>query len=371
MNTTKYIYIFIGLLFLGSCESNNIGDEQETLKQLWNYEYPGEPEGLSLAQLAPEPIREDYIIISPDRFYSCLDQKTGKLIWKKQLPDNAWVSKNELLHDGSLVFSKLHKQNKIQALDIEDGTLLWEQTNISGDFFDYVNDALNNSQLYLAGDDSVIYQYSKSGQYRRELKLQHFARSILHTNGILYISQAWRPEGSEHAAGRIVAYDSETFEKQWEYETSQGGFYYGPLIYRDGRIYAGTTSGPSTFVALNATSGDVIWKKDGQVAYKYIVENDTVYINESLGLVALDARNGQELWSYQFTGDGQDNIAYLNGYLYHSHGSALYILDANNGEIVYTEPRSPDGSPFGLVAAADGQVFAQSDYHLYAYEAWK
>ena len=373
MNSTNiYICITIGFLFLNACSFSDSGEQQDSFNLLWEYEYTGEVEGLSLVQLPPELIGTDFVVISPDRILSCLNQKNGDLLWQAPLPDNAWVSNGHLLNDGLNLYTKIHRKNKIQARNVVSGKLAWEQINLSGKFFDYANDALDSQNIYLSGDDSVAYIYSKAGDYQAEVRLQHYARSILYNIGTLYISQAWRPENSDHAAGRIVAYDSETFEKRWEFETDKGGFYYASLIYDNGRIYAGTTSGPSIFVVLDATSGDIIWERKEQVAYKYIVENDTVYINNSLELVALDAITGEELWRTDFgVGDATDNIAYLDGYLYHSHGTALYILDAANGKIVHKEVAPPDGTFFVNVAADNGRVFVMSNYHLYAYEAWR
>jgi len=108
------------------------------------------------------------------------------------------------------------------------------------------------------------------------------------------------------------------------------------------------------------------------ITYRFLVRNDTVFINNGLELVALDAPTGNELWRTDFgVGDATDNIAYVDGYLYHSHGTALYILDAVTGEIVHKEAAPPDGTFFVNVAAANGRVFVMSNYHLYAYEAWK
>jgi outer membrane protein assembly factor BamB len=366
-----FVFIVLSLSILSSCGSINSDEEKKEFNQIWSYKYDGDPVGLSLASLGATIINNQHIIISPDRRITSLNFKTGEVNWQQDVPQQVAINNDQLLYDENFLYVKLDQTNQVVSYDIASGKIRWNKKGETGDFFDYVNDGLSENQLYLAGDDSVIYQYSKSGEYQRELKLQHYARSILYNNGTLYVSQAWRPDGSEHAAGRIVAYDAETFEKRWEYETDKGGFYYAPMIYQNGRIYAGTTSGPSVFVTLDAATGEIIWEREGQVAYEYILENDTVYVNESLGLVALDARNGQELWSYQFTGDGQNNIAYQNSCLYHSHSSALFILDAATGEVVHREPVAPDGTPFGNVAAANGKVFAQSDYHLYAYEAWQ
>ena len=139
-------------------------------------------------------------------------------------------------------------------------------------------------------------------------------------------------------------------------------------------IYAGVTDGPGEFVALNANNGEVIWKTPGIIGQSYTLTDSMVLVNDGISLLALDKFTGKELWTTGLAfggGHGQDNIAYLNGYVYHVHGSSLWILDGQTGEIVHQEPQSPDGSPFGLLAVGDGKVFVQSDYALYAYTLWR
>ena len=79
------------------------------------------------------------------------------------------------------------------------------------------------------------------------------------------------------------------------------------------------------------------------------------------------------MWQTSFRGRGfaQSNIAYLDGYVYHSHSGALHVLEAITGEIVHKISISPDGSQFYNLSAGYGKVFVQSDYALYAYKAWE
>ena len=374
---TKIVYYFLicvtsvgGVGCVSDHNSNSTGND---FTLLWEYEYAGQPEGLSLVQLKPEIIRSNHIVISPDRLLTCLNPKNGKVSWQDSLPDNAWVSNKALLYDSINIYTKIHKQNKIQARSISTGSLIWEQINPYGGFFDFVNDAIDETSIYLTGDDPTVYIYTKEGQYQEQVKLEHKGRSLLRNNDNLYISQAWRPENSEYSAGSIIAYDTEKVQKLWEYQTDKGGFYDAPIIIQNDILFGGTTEGPGLFIALDKYTGEPLWQKE-LVTWKFVMSDsgDTIFINNSLELVTLDSNTGKELWRTDFgVGDATDNIAYLNGYLYHSHGTALYILDAATGEIVHKEVAPPDGSFFVNVAAANGRVFAMSNYHLYAYDAWK
>ena len=370
MRTYSFFMLVVLFMAAASCSSNT-NNPEEPFRLLWEFAYQGVPEGLSLVTLAPEIIGNNYIAISPDRRLTNLDPKTGEVLWSNELPENAWITTNNLLHDSDTFYIKIDQTSKIVGWDILTGTKKWEGALPSGTFFDFRHDALDSQNLYLTGNQLSFFVFRKNGEFLLEKKMDKNPRALISDGTNIYVSQAWRPEGSESSYGRIVSYNSDSMDEEWSYTTQKGGFYTASMQLVDNVLYSGTVSGNGTFISLNANTGKRIWAKD-LITYRFLVENDTIYVNNSLNIVALDSNTGKELWRTDFgVGDASDNIAYLNGYLYHSHGSALFILDAATGEVVHREPVAPDGTPFGNVAAANGRVFAQSDYHLYAYEAWK
>lgn len=72
---------------------------------------------------------------------------------------------------------------------------------------------------------------------------------------------------------------------------------------------------------------------------------------------------GAKIWR----GHGEQNIVYLNGYVYHIHSGSMWILEADTGEIVHREATMSGY----LVTAGDDKIFVQGDYSLRAYTAWK
>jgi hypothetical protein len=63
-------------------------------------------------------------------------------------------------------------------------------------------------------------------------------------------------------------------------------------------------------------------------------------------------------------------LAYLDGYVYHPHGQAMRVVNAETGDVVHIEA-PPDGSYFWHVGTGAGKVFAQSSNSLVAYEPYQ
>ena len=369
MKIFSKLFIISTLIFIAACNSN---DPEEPFRLLWEFEYSGEPIGLSLATLAPEIISDESVLVSPDRKYTCLSTNTGKVKWQLEIPNNGIEINNNLLFDESSLFGKVDAGKTYYAINLDDGEKKWEKKNDQGKFISLGHDASSSNYIFLAGADRSIYAFTKDGNFEQKFELEQHARFLTSSGDLLYVGQSWRNDGEEHNRGKILAIDQFTQDLKWEYSTTRGGFVYASLLEEKGIVYGGVASGPGLFVSLDANTGETIWEREDLVVFDFISAKDTIFINNSLNLVALNSKTGTELWRTDFgVGDATDNIAYLDGYLYHSHGSALFILDAATGKVVHQEPIAPDGTPFGNVAAANGRVFVMSNYHLYAYEAWK
>ena len=89
------------------------------------------------------------------------------------------------------------------------------------------------------------------------------------------------------------------------------------------------------------------------ISYRKSLKNTPNCISSKLILhthefCGLNKADGRKLWQTSVRGRGfaQSNIAYLDGYVYHSHSGALHVLEAITGEIVHKISISPDGSQF-------------------------
>jgi len=366
--------IFISLLF-GSCNNN----KNDSFDLIWSFEYTKPAEALSLAALPPA-VFENSVMIAPDNQVTLLSLNSGKLKWQFQYPSGKYIGNNEFLLEEDRLFLSEADGDEVYALSNKDGSVIWQSILEGREFFDDANDGMDDLYIYITGSNGEIFRFTKEGNFDKEYDILQFtirdrARSIRILNNQLIFSQRFRgDECPTNVCGRILSIHKETEEVLWEYRTDNGGFIFEPILLEDEIIYAGVTDGPGEFVALNATNGEVIWKTLGIIGQSYTLTDSMVLVNDGISLLALDKFTGKELWNTGLAfggGDGASNIGYLNGYVYHAHSGRLYVLEANTGEIVHTEERSPDGSPFQLLAVGDGKVFVQTFNALYAYTVWE
>ena len=372
---SKKIYsVAIIFVFCISCNGKKQSDD---FSEVWSYFYTKPAEGLSLVNTNPA-VYGDHILIAPDEQLTLIDKKKGKMSWNLEFDNSPYISTEEFLIDSNTLYLKEIVNNRVYSINLQTGIINWK-INSESELFNHSNDGMDQLYLYITGRYDVIYRYSKTGKLNKTYDISNYdiedrSRSIRILGNQLIFSQFFREEELSHDSGRILSIDKETEEVLWEYRTDNGGFIFEPILLEDEIIYAGVTDGPGEFVALNANNGEVIWKTLGIIGQSYTLTDSMVLVNGGVSLYALDKFTGKELWNTGLAfggGHGQSNIAYMNGFVYHAHSGRLYVLDGTNGEIVHTEERSPDGSPFQLLAVGDGKVFVQTFYALYAYTAWE
>jgi outer membrane protein assembly factor BamB len=190
---------------------------------------------------------------------------------------------------------------------------------------------------------------------------------------VLFSVQAWTPEGAEgQSQGGIMKVDATNGDSLWNFRTPRGGFYRMRPLVDDRVVYAGTRGGENTvFVALDAATGDVIWRNERVRVYAAEMAAGKIFVNTGRDLLALDKETGRTLWRAGLNaGHGESGLVYLDGYVYHPHGQAMRVVDAETGEIVHIEA-PPDGSYFWEVGVGAGKVLAQSSRFLVAYQPYQ
>lgn len=370
----------IGLALFSSCVEKTTGDNPPTeqeLALLWNYTYSNESVSLSLVSGAPTVIGNDKVLIFPDGNLTMLNSETGEEDWKYPLPDGSPIISNKITYDDQSIYVKHYKRSQGVILNKMNGT---ERANFDSGgqiFFDFINDSYSEDKLYLIGKNQngnvrSILVFTKQGVFVKELTFDHKITSVTYHNGSLITTHSYRNGTEQGTIGEIHSYDLSSDTLNWKYETERGSYLYAPIIIENDIIYAGTTSGPSEFIALGVTDGELIWRKSDLQAWSYTLEKEAIYINDGSNIVALSKQNGRQLWQTFIPGrgHGQSNIAYLNGYLYHSHSGAFFVFDAETGAILH-QTVLPDGSNPRNVSAAYGKVFVQSDFNLFCFKGWE
>jgi outer membrane protein assembly factor BamB len=330
-------------------------------------------------RLTPEvvEVEEDTLVLfAGGARLTSLHVQNGSVKWSTELEPPRELDAVNLRIDESAVYgSHLHKA---VAWNLRTGQKLWQFKSTVDKyykrFFSLGFYGLGPDYFYGSGDGGWIFAIEKeSGELIYERQYEYGAHGLSYEGGSLYFTQAWTPEGAEgQSKGGIMKVDAATGDSLWNFRTPRGGFYRMRPFVEDGVVYAGTDGGENTvFVALDAATGEVIWRNTRARVYAAEMADGKIFVNDGSDLLALDKDDGSTLWRARLdAGHGESGLAYLDGYVYHPHGQAMRVVNAETGDVVHVEA-PPDGSYFWEVGAGAGKVFAQSSGYLVAYEPYQ
>ena len=189
-------------------------------------------------------------------------------------------------------------------------------------------------------------------------------------NGKLYTADT----GS--ANGKLHALDAATGQELWTFPSDAlpGDHAWTSPPAANGVVYFGVNRPIPVVYAVNATTGQEIWHHTGPVANivsSPALESGRIYVAFTDGTIrALDATNGQVIWSVTHPGGAYSSPAVAGGRLYIAiHNSGLLALDANTGSELWLAPMP--GPQWSSPAVENGRVFVGSrdDHKLYAFDA--
>jgi outer membrane protein assembly factor BamB len=213
-------------------------------------------------------------------------------------------------------------------------------------------------------------------------------QSIALADGIVY-ARAYGIYGDEDQPGIdrpdvLFALDAETGDELWRYDgVDQQEFITGGPTVADGMVIIGATDG--RLHALDAESGDEIWSfapktdsregGDGMQFNAPAIADGVVYVGtgspsddiENDGyLFAVDASTGDELWRYQAEDAVYTRPAIGDGVIYAGDASGvLHAIDRDAGSALWTY--STSAAIAGSPAVVDGVIYVSSrDGSFYA-----
>lgn len=188
--------------------------------------------------------------------------------------------------------------------------------------------------------------------------------------------------GTSDEAGpaSLMAIDAVSGRVDWQYETNGGVWGAVGADPANNTVFTGVGNPSDQVVALNATTGAVIWQfnaprfgPDDDIGTGIDVANGLVYADGKNGFVyALHESDGTLAWSTQ-TGthsiQNVSSVAYASGTVYvGSLDTNLYALEANTGAVLWK--LKTGAGIYSSPAVANGVVYVASlDKHLYAVNA--
>jgi len=373
---TFHIIILVQCQLLAPADTEDM--EDHSVSQLflrWQYAYKNGPGDLMLPPIA---VADSPVVFSEAPVLVALQINTGEKVWQTLLPHDQSLQSFQLLYNESILTAP--QIDRVIVWDKLTGEELWSYSvpEVDQGFIGFYYDALQGNDFFLTGVRTILYIRLFEGLTWAK-RLPHRIGPLLVQDAIVYVGTfnlEQRDDGT-YEEGSLTALNRTTGDSLWTYQTDGVGPTHSPLLIDDNSIYVGTASrggiGHYRFYSIDKYTGHLNWQTVSNLAsYHAILVGDTIFGNDSLGLYALDKRTGALLWQNDLgVGHGEDPVAYLDGYVYHTKGGALHIVDARTGEIVVHKYLCPDRSSVWYVSTGAGAVFVQTLQHLYCYESFQ
>ncbi|MHC1630870.1 MAG: cobaltochelatase subunit CobN [Methanotrichaceae archaeon] len=279
----------------------------------------------------------------------CVNATSGETIWNKTLETKSkwWglISSPLVLDDEIFVTS--FADGTLHVLDFE-GTEKW---NIStSKTKEFTSPASWKGKVYFAGGDPALYCVDAS------------SHSVLWTfltdSQVTTTPSIWNDRVFFATDSSIFALNATSGEELWKNDLK--GTISSPAV-SYGRVYIGT--GDSRFCCFDARGGKLLWSTDvnGPVKSSPVVAENMAYFGTNTGegtFYALDALNGSVIWTYPVNEYIMSSPSVSDGVLFiGADDSYIYAFGPEPSKVIWNdEVRLPEGS-FNLTAQS-GQVYS-------------
>lgn len=251
-----------------------------------------------------------------------IDNQTGKLFWKSRLGNitDQIILKDQtpVINDGKLYITTQNPNNNIYALDIKDGSLIWNYKLESSDnhtpvlFFDnkvFIQSA-SNFYSFEANTGKLIYQKSFEETITGRPVTDGENVFIANDKDVVYALSPNKPD------------------VLWQFKLEENQNNIKERIFcKDKKLYF-AAQGPtvSSIYALDSKTGTQLWKtdfKDDNIEY-IIEESDNIWGYTRKGkLFQIDLTNGETAFDVKLTTRPISNIEFSN-----DDESLFYYSDA-------------------------------------------
>lgn len=144
--------------------------------------------------------------------------------------------------------------------------------------------------------------------------------------------------GSPEAKDVVAAFDADTGERRWSYESATGGQdQYSTLTVSDGVYFSLCSDDDCLSLHALEIDGEERWTRNIDAGHRRpLVTDGTVYVANDTGLVrALDTATGETRWDHLVESTGSADIIDVADIVHVETGSALVGLDPNEGNTLW------------------------------------
>ncbi|MGC3873772.1 outer membrane protein assembly factor BamB [Halomonas sp. GXIMD04776] len=321
-------------------------------------------DGLGIARYPITPSLDDGRLFAADQSgqVRAIDAESGETLWQIEL-DTPVSSGLTAVADQVYLGTR---NGQVLALDQEDGSELW-RSRVSSEVL--AAPQPNRSLLVVQSVDGAVTALDRnSGEERWVYTTNQPALTLRGTGTPRVIEQV---TFAGFANGRLVTLDNRSGQSLWDLRVAvpQGRSEVKrlvdldgqPILTRDGRLYV--TSYNGRLLALEATSGEILWSREESSYLTPLLVDDTLYtVNDASHVLALDALSGRLLWeSDALEGRWLTSPAFIDGYLaLGDYEGYVHLLEAGNGEIAGRRDIGGDGISLPVLTE-DGRVFVLSN----------
>lgn len=329
-------------------------------------------DGLGRARYPLVPLLADDTLYAADAYglLRAIDAESGETRWSTRF-DTPLSS--GMAHDSARLYVGT-RDGEVIAIDREDGSEAWRARVPS----EVLAAPQINSQLVVvqSADGTVTALDRLTGEEEWTYSSNRPSLTLRGT-GTPRVIEPVTIAG--FANGRLVTLDNRSGQPLWDMRVAvpQGRTEVDrlvdldgqPVLSRDGRLFV--TSYNGRIMALEATTGEVIWSRD---ASSYLtplrVGNYLFTVNEASHVLALDVDSGRVLWESEAL-EGRDLTApaFIDGKL--ALGDSLgyvHLLDATDGTIAGRAELGGEGISVPLLTNAQRLYALTNDGELAAYD---
>ncbi|SDM30729.1 Beta-barrel assembly machine subunit BamB [Franzmannia pantelleriensis] len=310
-------------------------DEQASFSTAWSQRVG---RGLGRATYPIAPSREDGVIYAADErgeIYA-MDAESGDTLWRKDLDTPVSSGLNAIA--GQIYLGT--RNGEVLALSQNDGEILW-RTRVSSEVL--AAPQANQQLLVVQSVDGNVTALDRSSGNEVWVHSSSQPALTLRGTGTPQVIDPVTFVG--FANGRLATLDNRSGQPLMEMRVAvpQGRTEVDrlvdldgqPLLTPDGRLYV--TSYNGRLLAMEATSGEILWEREHSSYLSPLLVGDTLYtVNEASHILALDALSGRLLWrSEDFEGRWITAPALAdNKLVFGDFEGYMHLLDRNSGDVI-------------------------------------